>query len=179
MSIGPNAFRTGLETPSPPELPLRRDKRYTAREVPWLRRARFKYGADVQIVNISANGIRVNHHGDILIGAPVVFEFSTTAGVLSVQARVIHCHEVEISGWLSYEIGCRFAHALPWFAQDISNTSACDIVDLLDPPQNPSGREPLWREHMVASCCELAASVWLTVTLILVLASWAAKFLST
>ena len=143
MSISPGAPRNGgVQTTSPAEVHLRRDKRYAAAD-----------------------------------GAPVVFEFSTTTGALSVQARVIHCHEVDLSGWPSYEIGCRFAHALPGFAQDLSDTSASDLLD--PPSQSLSGREPLWREHMIAGCCELAAGVWLTVTLVLVLADWAAKLLST
>ena len=38
--------------------------------------------------------------------------------------------------------------------------------------------EPLWLEHMIAGCCELAAGVWLMVTLVLALADWAATLLS-
>ena len=177
-SVAPR--NAGVAPTSPPETPLRRDKRYVASEVPWLRRARFKYGADVQILDISASGIRVTHFDAIAIAAPVVFELSTTTGTIFVEGRVIHCREVELSGWLSYEIGCRFARTLPWFAQDHSGTADGELYDLLqtpteEPRRTPLRREPLWIEYMIASHCELAAGVWLAVSLVLVMADWAAK----
>lgn len=47
-----------------------------------------------------------------------------------------------------------------------------------EPKVTPQRGEPLWLEHMIAGCCELAAAVWLMVTLVLFLADWAAKLLS-
>ena len=184
MLISRDALPDGGVATNPPEqTPLRRDRRYSASDVPWLRRARFKYGADVQILDISANGIRVTHFDEIAIAAPVVFEFSTPTGAVSVQARVIHCREVEMNGWLSYEIGCRFTRTLPWFAQEMSGAPDCDMFDPLDPSmegpkRTPSRGEPLWVEHMIASCCELAAGVWLAVSVVLVLADWAARLVA-
>src|SRR5688572_18046403 len=182
MSISRDALPDGGVATNPPaQTPLRRDRRYSASDVPWLRGARFKYGADVQILDISANGIRVTHFDEIAIAAPVLFEFSTPTGPVSVQARVIHCRDVEMSGWLSYEIGCRFTRPLPWFAQDMSGGDPdYDMFDPLDPSaegpkRTPSRGEPLWIEHMIASCCELAAGVGLAVSLVLVVADWAAR----
>ena len=47
-----------------------------------------------------------------------------------------------------------------------------------EPKVTPQRGERLWLEHMIAGCCELAVGVWLTVTLLLVFADWAAKLLS-
>ena len=45
------------------------------------------------------------------------------------------------------------------------------------PKVTPQRGEPLWLEHMIAGCCELAVGVWLMVTLLLVFADWATKLL--
>ena len=77
-------------------------------EVRWLRGARLKYGPEVVIVDISANGILIRNDREMSANAAIVFEFSGTTGTVLVLARVLRSRRVGSGGFVWYEIACRF-----------------------------------------------------------------------
>src|SRR5688572_8891856 len=58
-------------------------------EMRWLRSARLKYGRDVEIVDISPNGILIRSDREFSANDPAVLELCTTRGKILVIARVL------------------------------------------------------------------------------------------
>jgi hypothetical protein len=91
----------------------RREVRRKPGQVPWLRSARLKYGPDVDIIDISSNGILIRHKRELAMNAQVVFEFAGTAGTVLVLARVVRSRHIPSQDFgESYEVACRFKRPL-------------------------------------------------------------------
>jgi hypothetical protein len=94
-------------------LPNRRSEvRRRPFEVRWLRGARLKYGADVEIIDISLNGILFRGPREFAANGPVVLELSTATGKFLVIARVVRSRKVAEDPSVRYETACRFRRPL-------------------------------------------------------------------
>jgi PilZ domain len=81
-------------------------------QVRWLRSARLKYGPNVDIMDISANGIRIRSHRDLSPNDTIVFELSTTTGSVLVVARVLWSRKIAESPHAWFETAFRFKRPL-------------------------------------------------------------------
>ena len=90
----------------------RREVRRRPREVRWLRGARLKYGPDVEIVDISPNGIRFRSQRELSVNDTVVFELYTTTRNFLLIARVLRSRKVTASPSAWFETACRFKRPL-------------------------------------------------------------------
>jgi hypothetical protein len=81
-------------------------------EVRWLRGARLKYGPDVEIVDISPNGILIRSHREFSANDTVVLELCTTTGRFLVIARVIRSRKVTPNPSAWFETAFRFKRPL-------------------------------------------------------------------
>jgi hypothetical protein len=90
----------------------RRESRRRPGEVRWLRNARLKYGPNVDIIDISPNGILIRTNRELSANDTVVFELSVATGNLLVVARVLRSRKVADSFSQWFETACRFKRPL-------------------------------------------------------------------
>jgi hypothetical protein len=81
-------------------------------EVGWLRGARLKYGPDVEIVNISPNGILIRSHREFSANDTSVLELCVTKGTFLVIARVLRSRKVTANPSARFETAFRFKRPL-------------------------------------------------------------------
>jgi PilZ domain len=81
-------------------------------EVRWLRGARLKYGPDVEIVDISPNGILIRSQREFSANDTVVLELGTTTSKVLVIARVLRSRKVAASPSAWFETAFRFKRPL-------------------------------------------------------------------
>ena len=81
-------------------------------EVRWLRGARLKYGPDVEIVDISRNGILIRSPREFSPNERAVLELCATTGRFLVIASVLRSRQVTASHSAWYETAFRFKHPL-------------------------------------------------------------------
>jgi hypothetical protein len=103
----------------------RREVRRRPSDVRGLRGARLKYGPEVVIIDISANGILIRSQRALETNAPVVFEFSGATGPVLVLARVLRSRRLGTRDLGSYEIACRFKRpvAFPGLVAEVRERS--------------------------------------------------------
>jgi hypothetical protein len=90
----------------------RRESRRRPGEVRWLRSVRLKYGPNVDIIDISPNGILIRTNRELSANDTVVFELSVATGNLLVVARVLRSRKVADSFSQWFETACRFKRPL-------------------------------------------------------------------
>jgi hypothetical protein len=104
----------------------RREVRRKPSDVRWLRSARLKYGPDVDIIDISDNGILIRSRREMSANDTIVFEVSGTTGTLLVVARVLRSRRVASGDLPWFETACRFKRpvAFPKLVAEVRGRSA-------------------------------------------------------
>ena len=95
----------------------RREVRLNAEDASWLRGARLKYGSNVRVIDISAGGLLIEYDGTPLTPpTSVIFELSSTTGVMLVAARVLRNRSMD--GGSRFRAACAFKRPLSLQALD-------------------------------------------------------------
>jgi hypothetical protein len=82
------------------------------RDVWWLRGARFRYGSDLRVVNISSGGILVETDCQLALDAPIVLELLGKSVSLTVLAKVVRCRQTRCGEVAWYHTACRFKRSV-------------------------------------------------------------------
>jgi hypothetical protein len=87
-------------------------ERVKAGDLPWLRGARLKYGAEVRILDISAGGVLLETSAELSPNANVVVELTGAASPILIPSRVLRCRVASLGEILKYQGACAFKKPL-------------------------------------------------------------------
>ena len=140
-TIGFSAAVAEACAPAPSAADLRLHQRRRAEECQWLQRARFKYGPDVQVVDISKGGVLVETTSELECRGRVIFEFTGPDTRILVPSRVVRSGLEVVNGAAVYRGGYAFERPLRLAVAgdvDLANMPAADVprpepVSLLEP----------------------------------------------
>ena len=91
----------------------RSEVRLSAEDATWLRGARLKYGADVQVIDVSKGGILIEADGTAPANrASVVFELSGPKDTILAPARVLRSQVLRDGSYPRYQAACEFRRPL-------------------------------------------------------------------
>jgi len=111
-SIGFSAAVADVCAPAPSAADLRVHQRRRAEECQWLHRARFKYGPDVNVVDISKGGVLVETASELICHGRVIFEFTGPDTRILVPSRVVRAGLEVVGGAAVYRGGYAFERPL-------------------------------------------------------------------
>src|SRR5688572_5127839 len=111
-TIGFSAAVADVCAPAPSTADLRVHQRRRAEECQWLQRARFKYGPDVHVVDISKGGVLVETPNELACHGRVIFEFTGPDTRILVPSRVVRAGLEIVGGAAVYRGGYAFERPL-------------------------------------------------------------------
>jgi hypothetical protein len=111
-TIGFSAAVADMCAPAPSTADLRVHQRRRAEECQWLHRARFKYGPDVHVVDISKGGVLIETAGELACHGRVIFEFTGPDTRILVPSRVVRAGLEVVGGAAVYRGGYAFERPL-------------------------------------------------------------------
>jgi hypothetical protein len=88
--------------------PERAHPRLRASELPGLKTARIKYGQDVDVIDLSAGGVRFETTFPLTPASSIVLELTSQSGTVVVPGRLLRCRDVSTPTRLRYEVACAF-----------------------------------------------------------------------
>jgi hypothetical protein len=86
--------------------------RLSASECQWLGGARFKYGPDVRVVDISTGGMRIETERRLACHTRIVFELAAPESRILVPSRIVRCGRGIVEGATVYRGACVFDRPL-------------------------------------------------------------------
>ena len=119
--------------PAPPSADLRRHERRRAGECQWLQRARFKYGPDVRVVDISKGGVLVETTNELECRGRVIFEFTGPDTRILVPSRVVRSALEMVNGAVVYRGGYAFERPLRLAVAGDADLVSMPAADVLRP----------------------------------------------
>jgi hypothetical protein len=125
-TIGFSAPVADVGAPASSTDDLRLHQRRRAEECQWLHRARFKYGPDVHVVDISKGGVLVETASELACHGRVIFEFTGPDTRILVPSRVVRAGLEVVAGAAVYRGGYAFERPLL-----LADATRQDVEDLL------------------------------------------------
>jgi hypothetical protein len=130
---------------------LRSEPRWRAEDWAWLRGARFKYGPDVRVVDISKGGVLIEAGSGVPCHARVVFEFSGPDTRILVPARIVRSGLDVVDGAPVYRGAYAFQRPFRLadeFVEKRDQSAAADATE-------PEATAPLQNNY-----CKVIARYW-------------------
>ena len=111
---------TSATVPSEPTKPLlarsprdrRAHPRFSADDLWWLRSPRLKYGASVDVIDLSISGALLETDVRLQLGSNLVLEFVGLEGPMMVPLRILRCQVSRLVGGVRYHGACAFKRPL-------------------------------------------------------------------
>lgn len=88
--------------------PERAHPRLRASELPGLKTVRIKYGQDVDVIDLSAGGVRFETTFPLTPASSIVLELTSQSGTVIVPGRLLRCRDVSTPTRLRCELACAF-----------------------------------------------------------------------
>jgi hypothetical protein len=95
-----------------PDSNRRVHERIKATDLPWLRSARIKYGADLNVLDLSAGGMLLETETPLSPNSNVVVELTGAASPILIPSRVLRCRAASLSEILTYQGAFAFKRPL-------------------------------------------------------------------
>jgi len=107
-----------LEAPIDAAANRRNHARLKPTDLAWLKSARFKYGSDVRVLDISAGGMLLETDKALTQDSSIVVELAGGASPILIPSRVLRCRVASLGEILTYQGACAFKRplTLPEFA---------------------------------------------------------------